>query len=194
VLAELARDYTLVVVGSRGHGALTDAAIGSHAIALAGSLPCPLLVVRPGAERRRRGGPVVVALAGDGADGPVLDLAFAEAAARGVALVAVHSRAHRYLGAGRLVLAAVAPQALGASEDVVADEIGPWARRHPEVEVRLTVGHGRPEAVVLDAARGASLVVVGTRGRGARSGLLLGSVAQGVLHRAHCPVAVVPGR
>ncbi|HEY7708178.1 MAG TPA: universal stress protein [Gaiellaceae bacterium] len=45
---------------------------------------------------------------------------------------------------------------------------------------------------LLDVARGADLLVVGTRGRGGFTGLLLGSVSQQVSHHAPCPVVIVP--
>jgi nucleotide-binding universal stress UspA family protein len=54
-----------------------------------------------------------------------------------------------------------------------------------------TVGGHAVEALV-GAADGASLVVVGARGHGAMSGLLLGSVSDGVVRHAPCPVAVIP--
>ena len=48
-----------------------------------------------------------------------------------------------------------------------------------------------PVNALSDASATADLVVVGSRGMGAIGSALLGSVSRGVLHHAHCPVAVV---
>jgi nucleotide-binding universal stress UspA family protein len=45
---------------------------------------------------------------------------------------------------------------------------------------------------LLDTAKGADLVVVGSRGRGGFAGMLLGSVSQQIAHHAPCPVVIVP--
>jgi nucleotide-binding universal stress UspA family protein len=52
---------------------------------------------------------------------------------------------------------------------------------------------GPPAEVLVDLARKADLLVVGSRGRGAFAGLLLGSVSQRCAERSCCPVVVVPG-
>lgn len=51
---------------------------------------------------------------------------------------------------------------------------------------------GVPVASLAEVSRDAQMVVVGSRGRSARHRRLLGSVSAGLLHHAHCPVAVVP--
>jgi nucleotide-binding universal stress UspA family protein len=64
----------------------------------------------------------------------------------------------------------------------------------PEDEVRVTplVVLGDPSWALADLGRSASLLVVGTRGRGGFRGLLLGSVSQRCAERCPCPVVVVP--
>jgi nucleotide-binding universal stress UspA family protein len=61
----------------------------------------------------------------------------------------------------------------------------------PPVEVRETVIAGHPAQVLLDTARDAPLLVVGSHGRGGVAGALLGSVSQYCVQHAHCPVVVV---
>ncbi|PYC82770.1 universal stress protein UspA [Streptomyces tateyamensis] len=61
------------------------------------------------------------------------------------------------------------------------------------VEIRTRVVRGHPAAVLLDAAQGARLLVVGNRGHGGFTQALLGSVAQHCVQHAPCPVVVIRG-
>ena len=73
--------------------------------------------------------------------------------------------------------------------ETVAEAVGTGDQ---PVDVRVKVAHGPAAQVLLQAAAGAELLVVGSRGHGAFAGMLLGSVSQHCTHHAPCPVIVVP--
>jgi len=74
---------------------------------------------------------------------------------------------------------------------VLAERLAGWGAKYPDVPVRRSVVRKQPAEALVNASEKAQLVVVGSRGRGNAAGLLLGSVSHAVLHRSHCPVAVV---
>jgi nucleotide-binding universal stress UspA family protein len=61
---------------------------------------------------------------------------------------------------------------------------------HPGVTVDRRVVNGHPARVLVDASKGADLLVIGSRGHGEFAGMLLGSVSEYCTTKAHCPVLV----
>jgi nucleotide-binding universal stress UspA family protein len=66
--------------------------------------------------------------------------------------------------------------------------------RHPAVEVACHAVHGQPAEALIEASTGATMLVVGSRGRGGFSSLRLGSVSEQCVRHAFCPVLVVRDR
>jgi len=62
------------------------------------------------------------------------------------------------------------------------------------VDVVAKVVRGHAADALLDASRGADLLVVGSRGHGTFAGTLLGSVSQHCAQHARCPIVIVPRR
>jgi nucleotide-binding universal stress UspA family protein len=180
----------LVVVGDRGLGGFTSLLVGSVAIQVAGYADCPVLVVR-GSDRTT--GPVVVGVDGSELSRRAVQVAAEQAAWRGTGLRAVHAYRHpASTGPGDMQPLVHDEDALrGEEERVLAESLAWLAERYPQVPVTSQVVHARPGPALTDASRQAQLLVVGARGRGELSGLLLGSVSQSVLHHADCPVVVV---
>ncbi|MFJ3325631.1 universal stress protein [Streptomyces griseus] len=67
-----------------------------------------------------------------------------------------------------------------------------WREKYPDVELRPEVRIGSPVEVLAEAGERALGMVVGRRGQGGYTGMKVGSVVHGLLHRAHCPVITVP--
>jgi len=83
-----------------------------------------------------------------------------------------------------------------AAEKVLADSLAQVTAGQqtemPPTQVLPRVVQGHPAQVLLEAARGAQMLVVGSRGHGTLAGMLLGSVSQHCVQHAPCPVLVVP--
>jgi len=125
-----------------------------------------------------------------------LRFALAEAQLRNATLRAVHAWQYGYIGAGYSegsfpVLGAELADlrdAAAATLDATLQGAIPDAG---DVEIERRVVEGAPAAVLVTESRDAELLVVGSRGLGGFSGLLLGSVSQQCAHHAHCPVVIV---
>ncbi|MFE9206667.1 universal stress protein [Micromonospora sp. NPDC007230] len=181
---------TMLVLGDRGLGGFAALVVGSVAVQVAAHADCPVLVAR-GAPRPA--GAVVVGVDGSPPSRAAVEFAAEEAALRGAPLHAVLAYTHPVsTGPGDMQPLVYQENRLHDEEDrILAQSLTGLAERHPGVPVTREAVHGRPVAVLTEATRDAQLMVVGGQGRGELSGLLLGSVSQGVLHHAECPVAVV---
>ncbi|MFD1663096.1 universal stress protein [Streptomyces caeni] len=137
--------------------------------------------------------PLVVGVDGSRSSLRAVDWAVDAAVAHGVPLRLVHAFLwQRYEGAefardlGRLSEKAIA-------EALVDTAVGHARRRAGGLEISASVVPEDPVRTLLDEGRNASMLVLGSRGRGRLAGLLLGSVSLAVAARADCPVVVARG-
>ncbi|GAA4857240.1 universal stress protein [Pseudonocardia benzenivorans] len=180
---------SLVVVGARGTGGFDELLLGSVALALAGRSHCPVAVVRDAAAAGHA--PVVVGVDDSADRDDILRLAFTEAAAHGSALVVVHAWNATKLDPLALPLLDWS-LVESACDELVAGWVAPWEKEFPEVPVRRVFVRDGAAGALTRLSENAREVVVGSRGRGAIRGFLLGSVSRALVHHAHCPVVVVP--
>ncbi|MFG2680005.1 universal stress protein [Streptomyces sp. NPDC048392] len=196
-LARESADAVLTVVGTRGLGALTGVAFGSVGLRLAALAQGPLLVVR-GDHPCDDGQDVLLGLEDD-RDAPAAAYAFQEAERRGVRLRVLHAWSHRHVTPElpSLVPARSPGQDRSAREARAEEAVPRYAlarlrEQHPDVVVVSHTVRTAPEDVLLEATREAAVVVIGVHRRTSVLGPRLGPVVHTLLHRAHCPVVVVP--
>ncbi|MEU3448391.1 universal stress protein [Streptomyces thermolilacinus] len=200
-LLEAAGSAEMLVLGSRGHGAVLGFLLGSYGQQVIAAATRPVVAVRArrddetGTAGAQAGEIVVGQQGGREESEAVLGFAFEEAAARGVGVRAVRAWSLPPLYAyspGSLALADEAGGLEPFERKMLADALAPWRERYPDVPVTEHVELGSGGQVLLSVATGAGLVVVGRRVRNAPFGPRIGSVAHAVLHHAPGPVAVVP--
>ncbi|WP_017559825.1 universal stress protein [Nocardiopsis baichengensis] len=192
-----AAEAELAVVGSRGQSRLGAVMLGSTGMELAAAGRCPVVVVpdrapKPPVQR------IVVGLDGSASARAAADWAFSAAAARGAVLRAVIAHravAQNILGSPGASVheAAHAELAAAAAEArrLLSESLAGLREHYPQVEVEESAIPGHPAQVLADTSAGADLLVVGSRGRGGFTGMLLGSVSQSALVHSTVPVAVV---
>lgn len=138
---------------------------------------------------------IVVGIDGSQGARRALEWAVAEAKLRDAHLVVVHAWLEpAAVAVGSAVTAgAVEPEIFeDAAERTVAEVLGAIDTTGLPQGIESHVVASAPARALLDMAEDADLVVVGSRGRGGFTGLLLGSVSQQVAHHATCPVVIIP--
>ncbi|WP_026119784.1 universal stress protein [Nocardiopsis ganjiahuensis] len=187
----------VIVVGSRGLGAVRAIMLGSVSVRTSSHAPCPVVVVPEADDRDRHRGRVVVGVDGSDSSHRALRFALNHALATDSEVVVVNSW-EVPLPADEASLAAD-EQSLHEevfdrqSEEVVAGVLAEVIDDRTEnLEISAVRMQADPVEALLKAGEDADLIVVGSRGRGGVRGLVMGSTSQGVLHQAHGPVAVLP--
>lgn len=189
-LVKLSKDAELVVVGCRGLGRIPRRLLGSVSTGLAHHAECPVAIIhdeKRGSPEDMARLPVVVGIDGSPASEAATAVAFDEASRRGVELIALHAWSDNLaIEVPGTEWEASHPKAVEA----LAEQLAEWRERYPDVSVRPVVVPDRPARRLIKHSQDAQLVVVGSRGRGGFSGLLLGSVSAAVAEAAHSPVIV----
>jgi nucleotide-binding universal stress UspA family protein len=189
VLIEESERGSLLVLGSRHRSTLSSSILGSVSAAVAARADCPAIVVRGPAGLTEEHSEVVVGVDGTQASQALLEFGFDHASRRQAPLRAVLCW-HPDLLASMLWRPEPPPPT--RAEAWLSETLAGWREKFPEVAVHSGVVREHPAAGLTAESVAAQLLVVGTRGRHAMAGTLLGSVSQAVLHHATCPVAVIP--
>jgi nucleotide-binding universal stress UspA family protein len=184
-LLERCEAADMLVVGAVGHGRLAGLVLGSVSQFVARYAPVPVAVVRSAADPASHR--VVVAFDGSEPSEQALDFALAGAVASGSPVTAIQV----WHGLGYVM---PLPDDAGwrqvHEQEALEGQLAVWREKYPDVHLVAEAIPGHPTHVLASASVHAAALVVGASRRRPVTGTLLGSVAQGVLSHAQCPVVV----
>jgi nucleotide-binding universal stress UspA family protein len=188
-LVDATTDAAMVVVGDRGMNSFGRHLLGSVSAGLVHHAHCPVAVIHDDAAALtgHRGAPVLLGVDGSSASELATSVAFEMAARRGVGLVALHA----WSDVGVFPLLGMDWRVnRGEGSEVLAQCVAAWQGKYPDVRVERRLHCDQPARWLVVESQRAQLVVVGSRGRGGFSGMLLGSVSSAVAQSACVPVIV----
>lgn len=192
ILVDRSTDSELLVVGSRGRGALAGTFLGSVSRACLHHASCPVAVVHMAhhGERSR----IVVGVDGSIGASAALEWAIGEARLRRTTVHVVSAYHEPWSLSGGAVASPGAVIELREGLAANAEQILEEARRSApdDVPVSVEATYSPAGQALVAAAADADLLVVGSRGRGGFRSLVLGSVSQYCAAHGGGTVVVVP--
>ncbi|WP_028927852.1 universal stress protein [Pseudonocardia acaciae] len=190
-LIAASRHAELVVLGARGHSAMSGLLLGSVSQQVCAHAHGPVVVVREAADPNSRR--VVVGVDGSPGSDRAIGYAMQAAARDGAPVTAIYGwHDHSPLTTGT-----ASPgwdrtaERIAAGDRMLENALAAWTTKYPEVTVVREAIPVPPARTLAGASEHAAMVVVGARGHGGFAELRLGSVSRALLHHARCPVAVI---
>jgi nucleotide-binding universal stress UspA family protein len=190
-LVNASREASMLVLGSHGHSRVGEVLVGSVSQRAARRAHAPVVVVRqPQASDSHR---IVVGVDGSDSSLRALDFACRHATETGQSVVLVHGwRPPATIPVDKHGDIPVAMSStLLEEEEALEKAVAEVRTRFPELEIDGEFIATSPGQALVDASNTATMVAVGSRGHTALTETVVGSVSHHVLHKAHCPVAVV---
>jgi nucleotide-binding universal stress UspA family protein len=190
LLTSRSRTARLVVLGSDDVSPTAALMVGSTTLAVSTHSVCPVIAWR-GTSVAPTDQPIVLGVCGDQTDGAAFNAAFELADRFGVAINAVNGWSAFRTPADAIVSRLIDWDALEAMQwQGMLNTLYPWTELYPKVAVKYFVEPDGASTALMKHAAESQLVVVGTRGRNALAGALLGSTGLNLLHHSPVPVMV----
>jgi nucleotide-binding universal stress UspA family protein len=137
---------------------------------------------------------IVVGVDGSEQSKAALRWALDEARLRGASIRVVHAWwAYPALLPGAPIIATEWEELREGADEFVESFVAEVLGEPADVEITAVAVHGTAAPALVEASQAADLLVVGSRGLGGFTGLLLGSVSQQCAHHAPCPLVIVRG-
>jgi len=186
-LVALSNNLDLIVTGTRGHGGFAGLLLGSVSLKLAAHAHGPVAVVR-GEEPGEPDNEIVLGVEPDADEAPIR-FAFATAAALGATLTAVRAWWPHPAYAGYPEDIATTERDQAAQAEALIKEL---LDEYPGVKASVSAMRGNAVPMLIEASRGARLLVIGAHRKRSPLSVGAGYVVQGLLSHSPTPVAVIP--